>query len=72
MKTQKAFVVNYSKDDKDDYYWFVRHPSIEDGKSIPIYGNSKLIEYLRTKVKELTLIFFISYLRYCQMLNCWS
>ena len=34
MKTTKGFVINWSKDDRENFAWFVRHEDIKNGESI--------------------------------------
>ena len=36
IKTKEGFVIGWSKSDRIDFCWFVRHPMIQDGKPIPI------------------------------------
>jgi len=50
MKTEKCFVVGFSKDDKENFCWFVGHPKINKGNTVPV--NRGEIEAVLTKLRR--------------------
>lgn len=50
MKTNKGFIVNWSKDDTKIFCWFVRHPLIDKGYPRPI--NTGDLEWYLNKCKK--------------------
>ena len=55
MKTEKGFVIGFSKNDREDFCWFVRHVLIDGGKPLPI-NRGDLEAYLNKCKKKITKI----------------
>jgi hypothetical protein len=49
MNTEKGFVITWSKNDRQDFVWFVRHPMLNNGEVRPIQRGD--LEYYLNKCK---------------------
>ena len=51
MRTEKAFIVNCSKESKSkDFVWFVKHKKINNGEPIPVNRGS--LEHHLTQARK--------------------
>jgi len=53
IKTKEGFVIGWSKSNRIDFCWFVRHPMVQDGKPIPV-DRGDLEQYLNKCKRQIT------------------